>query len=172
MLIGSSRRPQVYAFAQPVDMRKGFDSLAALVREQLGRDPTDGSLYLFVARNRIRAKILLWDGTGLCLFAKRLEEGRFAPLWRREKEGEVVLSATELALYLEGCEEVGKRPFSPPEIDPNRQILGGLSDTMAACSTSTPSGTSKRRATSAEPTKPPIECWSTASKAWRRESPS
>ena len=171
-MIAWGRCPRVYAFAAPVDMRKGFDSLAALVREQLGRDPTDGSLYLFVARNRIRAKILLWDGTGLCLFAKRLEEGRFAALWRREKKGEVALSATELALYLEGCEEVGKRAFSPPEIDPNRQILGRLSDTITACSTSAPSGIPKSYATSAKPTKPPTECWSTASKVWQRESPS
>ena len=99
MLMGSSSRLEVYAFAGPVDMRKGFDGLAALVREQLGRDPTDGSLYLFVSRNRIRAKVLVWDGTGLCLYSKRLEEGRFAPLWKRERDGEVVLSPSELSLY-------------------------------------------------------------------------
>ena len=111
MLIGSSRQLQVYAFAAPVDMRKGFDGLAALVREELGRDPTSGALYLFVSRNRIRAKVLMWDGTGLCLYAKRLEEGRFAPLWRREQDGEVVLSMSELALYLEGG-EIDRRPTS------------------------------------------------------------
>lgn len=72
MLISSSRVLRVYAYAAPVDMRKGFDGLSALVREQLGRDPTSGALYLFVSRNRIRAKVLVWDGTGLCLYAKRL----------------------------------------------------------------------------------------------------
>ena len=165
MLIGSSRRLQVYAFTAPVDMRKGFDGLAALVREQLGRDPTDGSLYLFVSRNRIRAKVLLWDGTGLCLYSKRLEEGRFAPLWEREKDGEVRLSMSELTLYLEGCEEVGRRPISPPEIDPNRQILGDLSDKVAPWSTSIPSTIPPSCATSAAPTKPPTDFWSTASRA-------
>ena len=126
MLIGTSRRLKVYAFAGPVDMRRGFDGLSLLVREELGRDPLDGSLYLFVSRNRIRAKILVWDGTGLCLLAKRLEEGRFAPLWGREQDGEVCLSMSELGLYLEGCEEVGRRRISPLEIDPNRKILGDL----------------------------------------------
>ena len=67
MLMGSSSRLEVYAFAGPVDMRKGFDGLASLVREELGRDPTDGSLYLFVSRNRIRAKVLVWDADHLPL---------------------------------------------------------------------------------------------------------
>ena len=163
MLIGSSRRLPVYAFAAPVDMRKGFDGLAALVREQLGHDPGSGALYLFVSRNRIRAKVLMWDGTGLCLYAKRLEEGRFAPLWGREVDGEVTLSMSELALYLEGCQEVGRRPISPPEIDPNRQILGDLSDMIEPCSTSKPPTIQSCCATSAAPTRPPTEFWSTAS---------
>ena len=164
MLMASSRRLRVYAFAAPVDMRKGFDGLAALVREQLGHDPSSGALYLFVSRNRIRAKVLMWDGTGLCLYAKRLEEGRFAPLWGREVDGEVTLSMSELALYLEGCQEVGRRPISPPEIDPNRQILGDLSDTIEPCSTSKPSTIRGCCETSAEPTRPPTEFWSTASR--------
>ena len=137
MLIGSSRSLRVFAYAGAVDMRKGFDGLAALVREELGRDPTCGALYLFVSRNRIRAKVLVWDGTGLCLYSKRLEEGRFAPLWGREKDGEVALSMSELALYLEGCEEVGKRAISPPEVDPNRLILSAFCDSLEPCSTST-----------------------------------
>ena len=136
MLMGSSRRLRVFAYAGPVDMRKGFDSLAALVCEELGRDPTSGALYLFVSRDRIRAKVLAWDGTGLCLYSKRLEEGRFAALWGREENGEVALSMSELALYLEGCEEVGKRPISPPEIDPKRSILGDISVNLEPCSTS------------------------------------
>jgi len=139
MLTATSRRLEVYAYSAPVDMRKGFDGLASLVRESWGRDPTSGALYLFVSRDRIRAKVLLWDGTGLCLYSKRLEEGRFAPLWRGGGAAEVALSATELALYLEGSEEVGRRRLSPPEIDPNRKILGELCDSLPTCSTSNPS---------------------------------
>ena len=164
MLMGSSRQLHIYAFSAPVDMRKGFDGLASLVREQLGRDPTDGSLYLFVSRNRIRAKVLMWDGTGLCLYAKQLEEGRFAPLWRRECDGEVRLSMSELALYLEGCQAVGRRSISPPEINPHRQILSDLSDRFEPCSTSKPSPTRHSCATSVEPMRPPTEFWSTASR--------
>jgi transposase len=72
-MIGSTRSVRVYACSAPVDMRKGFDGLAALVRRGLGRDPTSGDMFLFVSRNRVRAKVLVWDGTGLCLYAKRLE---------------------------------------------------------------------------------------------------
>ena len=161
--MGSSSRLEVYAFAGPVDMRKGFDGLASLVREELGRDPTDGSLYLFVSRNRIRAKVLVWDGTGLCLYSKRLEEGRFAPLWRRERDGEVVLSPSELSLYLEGCEEVAKSVLSPRKIDPKRKILEDFSDTFSPWSTSKPSTIPPSCATSAECTKRRIKLWSTAS---------
>ena len=57
---------------------KDFDGLSALVAGELGRDPLGGDLFLFVSRNRIRAKVLHWDGTGLCLYAKRLEKGKFA----------------------------------------------------------------------------------------------
>ena len=70
--------------------------------------------------------MLFWDGTGLCIYAKRLERGRFAGLWGRERDGRVELSAAELALFLEGCREIGKRPLSPPSVDPNRKIVAHL----------------------------------------------
>ncbi len=114
---------RVIAYAAPADMRKGFDTLSALIREHLGRDPLSGDLYLFVSRNRIRAKVLAWDGTGACLYTKRLEEGRFACLWRHCGEGEIELTSSELALFIEGCKEVGRRRLSPPKIDPNRPII-------------------------------------------------
>ena len=89
-MIGSALSRRVYACVAPVDMRKGYDGLSAIVREGLDRDPLSGDLYLFVSRNRIRAKVLLWDGTGLCVYAKRLEKGRFACLWRAG-EGETAV---------------------------------------------------------------------------------
>lgn len=104
---------RVFAYAGPVDMRKGFDGLYSLVVEDLGRDPLSGDLFLFVSRNRIRAKVLVWDGTGLCVYAKRLERGRFARLWSDETEPTVSLSQSELQLFLEGCALVGKMPLSP-----------------------------------------------------------
>lgn len=135
-MIWQGRAVRVFAHATPTDLRKGYDGLSALVRESLGRDPTSGDLYLFVARNRIRAKVLLWDGTGLCVFAKRLEEGRFACLWERGEGTEIELTSSELALFLEGCELIGRRSLAPRRIDPKRLIASGLSDTIPpSCST-------------------------------------
>lgn len=122
-MLSLSGSVRVIAYAAPADMRKGFDTLSSLVRDHLGRDPLNGDLYLFVSRNRIRAKVLAWDGTGACLYTKRLEEGRFASLWRRSGRGELELSSSELSLFLEGCKEVGRRRLSPPKIDPNRTIV-------------------------------------------------
>lgn len=127
-MIGSTRTVRVYAYTAPVDMRKGFDGLSALARDGLGREPTSGDMFLFVSRNRIRAKVLVWDGTGLCLYAKRLEEGRFAVLWGSGRDTEVELTQSELQLFLEGNQEVGRRSLSPPEVDPQRALFSDVSD--------------------------------------------
>lgn len=113
-MIGSTRRLAVYAYWQPCDMRKSFDALCGLVTQGLERDFLSGDVFLFVGRDRKRAKALFWDGTGLCLYAKRLEKGRFAPLWQRENGAQtLVLTVSELALFLEGSELVGRAPLSP-----------------------------------------------------------
>jgi transposase len=104
---------RVFAYAGPVDMRKGYDSLAALVEQDLQRDVLSGELFLFVARNRVRAKVLVFDGSGLCLLAKRLEKGRFACLWRGRRGGVLRLSRAELALFLEGSQVVGRKRLVP-----------------------------------------------------------
>lgn len=117
MILGSSSRRRVFAYGAPADMRKGFDGLHAMVQEGMKRNPLNGDLFLFVSRNRIRAKVLLWDGTGLCLYAKRLERGRFASLWERSKGGILELSSSELQLFLEGCDLVGRMPLSPPPME-------------------------------------------------------
>jgi transposase len=107
---------RVFALAEPADLRKGFEGLSALVRQRLGRDPLSGDLFLFVNRGRNRAKVLLWDGTGLCVFAKRLERGCFASPWRELGRRELALTASELQLFLEGSELVGRVKLSPDEI--------------------------------------------------------
>lgn len=71
-MIGSTRSVRVFAYACPADLRKGFDGLHGMVVRELGRDPLSGDCYLFVNKTRRRAKVLVYDGTGLCIFANQL----------------------------------------------------------------------------------------------------
>lgn len=110
------RRVTVYAYGRPTDMRKGFDGLSALVTQDLARDPLSGEVFIFVSRDRVRTKVLHWDGTGLCVYAKRLERGRFACLWREDADPPIALTISELDLFLDGSALVGTMALSPPEI--------------------------------------------------------
>ncbi len=117
-MIGSSRAVRVFARNRPTDLRNGFDGLYALVLHELGRDPLKGDLYLFINTRRTSAKVLLWDGTGLCIYAKRLSRKRFSKIWSDAKQGKALrLTHAELSLFLEGADLVGKLPISPEEID-------------------------------------------------------
>jgi transposase len=117
MILGTSRSVRVFAYPEPVDLRKGYDGLYGLVKMGLGRDPLCGDLFLFVNRRRSSCKVLVWDGTGLCIFQKRLERGRFASIFRDDGNS-VKLTASELALFIEGCELVGRRTLSPSIVKP------------------------------------------------------
>jgi transposase len=86
--------------ARPVDFRKGRDGLAALVQQALRADPFAGDVFIFRPKRADRVKILVYDGTGLVLYAKRLEAGRFS--WPSPANGVVRLSAAQLATLLEG----------------------------------------------------------------------
>jgi transposase len=76
-VIGLSGTVRVLVATKPVDFRKGAEGLAALVREQMQADPFSGAVYVFRAKRADRVKLIYWDGTGVCLFAKRLEDGKF-----------------------------------------------------------------------------------------------
>jgi transposase len=99
---------RIYLCVQPADMRRGFDTLAAAVKEFLRHDPFSGNLFLFVSRGKDRMKILYWEKDGFCLWYKRLEEGTFKLPATRDAEGKaaasVELKATELAMLLEGID--------------------------------------------------------------------
>jgi transposase len=110
------RRVAVYAYGVPTDMRKGFDGLCAVVSQRLGRDPLNGDVYLFLSRDRVRTKVLHFDGTGLCIYAKRLERGRFASLWREERTEPMTLTVSELDLFLDGSAMVGRVALTPPAL--------------------------------------------------------
>jgi transposase len=79
---------------KPVDFRKGAEGLAALVREEMKSDPFSGAVYVFRAKRADRAKLIYWDGTGVCLFAKPLEDGKFR--WPSVQDSVMRLSAGEL----------------------------------------------------------------------------
>ena len=95
-------RVRVFLYGEPTDMRKSFDGLYALVKHALGRDPTSGDLYTFCNRRGTLIKVLYFDRTGFCIWAKRLEQGRFVRQWSRVRGGE--LDVTGLKLLLEGLE--------------------------------------------------------------------
>jgi transposase len=115
MILGTTRAVRAFAYPQPVDLRNGYNGLFGLLKTGLAREPLSGELYLFVNKRRDACKVLMWDGTGLCIFQKKLERGRFASLWR-EDATVVRLTASELALFIEGCDLIGRRALSPDAV--------------------------------------------------------
>lgn len=101
-MIEFSAGTRVLLYCRPVDMRKGFNGLAALVSEVLRSDPYSGYVFLFRAKRGDYLKALYWDGTGLCLFAKRFEEGRF--VWPPVRDQAMRLSSGQFALLMEGID--------------------------------------------------------------------
>lgn len=105
-MLNLSLPTQVYLCLTPTDMRKSFDSLAAIVREQLKHDPLCGHLFVFRSRRQDRIKLLYWDTDGYALWMKRLEKGSFQfPL--APAEGDVSglqITATDLNLILTGID--------------------------------------------------------------------
>ena len=93
---------RVWLAAGITDMRKGMDGLAALAQTTLAENPFSGQVFVFRGRRGDLVKLLWFDGDGLCLFAKRLERGRF--VWPQAASGSVSLSAAQLAMLLEGID--------------------------------------------------------------------
>ena len=103
-MFGLGLATKVYVGIEAVDMRKGFDGLYGLVRDQLGQDPLSGHLFLFSNRTRTRLKAVVWDGSGLWVCAKRLEKGRFRWPEASEKQRSVTMRAEELAMLVSGLD--------------------------------------------------------------------
>jgi Transposase and inactivated derivatives len=101
-VIGPTGAVRVMVATKPVDFRKGAEGLAALVSETMAADPFSGAVYVFRAKRADRIKLVFWDGTGLCLFAKRLEDGIFR--WPKIENGVMKLSAAQLSALLEGLD--------------------------------------------------------------------
>ena len=92
----------IWLAAGVTDMRRGFTGLSAVVQTVLEQNPFDGHVCVFRGRRGDLIKLLWWDGDGLCLFAKRLERGRF--LWPQADHGAVSLSRAQLSMLLEGID--------------------------------------------------------------------
>jgi len=101
-VIGPSGTVKVLIATKPVDFRKGEEGLASLVKDQMRADPFSGTVFVFRAKRADRIKLIFWDGTGLCLYAKRLEDGQFR--WPKVQDGVMRLTAAQLGALLEGLD--------------------------------------------------------------------
>lgn len=117
MILGMPTRPglRIMMASKPLDFRKGMDSLAAVVTQVLAADPFAGDVFIFRSKRSDRIKLLLWDGSGLCLVSKRLEAGSFT--WPSIQDGSVTLSAAQLQLLFAGMDwrQVTARLAAPIE---------------------------------------------------------
>lgn len=101
-MLSTSPATRIFLALTPVDGRKHFNGLYSLVKETLQQDPTSGYLFVFTNRHRNRLKILFWDGSGLCLFCKRLERGTYA--WPSGQGASRSLRPEELQLLVHGID--------------------------------------------------------------------
>ena len=101
-MIALHAQHKYYLYGQPTDMRKSFDGLSGLVRNNLRRNPTSGEVYVFLNRKRDMIKVLLWDRSGFAIYSKRLERGSFERPRREDSAAGIQLSWEELVLILEG----------------------------------------------------------------------
>ena len=106
-MLNLSAATRVYVATAPVDLRGSFNGLFACVQQQLRLDPLSGHLFVFCNRRRNRLKILVWDGSGLWVCAKRLERGRFS--WPRADTASATLRSEELIALTSGLEVRAKR---------------------------------------------------------------
>jgi transposase len=122
-MIPLPRAVRIWVHREPVDMRKSFDTLSALVLRAFSADVLSGEVFVFIGRRRRHAKLLYWDGTGLCVLAKRLSKGHFAAPWQQPEANAQTWTMNELMLFLEGSELVGRVPLSPPPWRPEERRL-------------------------------------------------
>lgn len=96
-------------FGQPTDMRKGFDGLSGLIINKLGKNPIDGSVYIFINRRRDRMKLLVWQSNGFVLYYKRLESGTFEITWSLENELSIEWETLMLIIQGVSIENIKRR---------------------------------------------------------------
>lgn len=114
-MIELGSRERVFAHPAPVDMRKGFNTLAGIVTMS-GLDVAAGDKFLFVSKDLKRAKCIWLDHVCARMLVNRIDAGRFAPLWRDDGKP-IELTRSELRLFLDGSKLVGKVALTPPPVD-------------------------------------------------------
>jgi transposase len=124
---------RLFVATQPVDGRKGADSLMVLVRDVIRQDPLSGHLFVFFSKRRDRVRIVYWDRNGFAMWTKRLERGRFRPAFSADgKLSASGMEAAELMLVLEGIELSGAR--RRPRWEPRRATPRDVSVSLLASS--------------------------------------
>jgi transposase len=114
--LSSSHRYHLYS--HPTDMRKSFDGLSGIIRNELGGNPCSGDVFIFINRTRNKIKLLHWQGIGFTLYYKRLEEGSFELLEYDPQVGSITLSYSQIVMLVDGLsiKNIQKRKlFSLPE---------------------------------------------------------
>ncbi len=122
---------RIFLHTQPVDMRKSFDGLFGIVKNEFGKDVRDGGLFLFLNRNRNRIKLMYWDVDGIAIWMKRLERGSFqhpqpAALGDADADKCLIMDASQLHLLLSGIQlesvKRRKRYIAPQPADKNSAV--------------------------------------------------
>lgn len=125
---------RVHLYGHPVDMRKSFDGLYALTRQQLRQDPLSGDLFVFISRRAIQVKILYFDRSGFCVWTKRLERGTFISNWSTVRTCE--MDWTRLKLLLEGIVATQQRKrFQGRDVARNSRVADARSLQSEVCNT-------------------------------------
>ncbi|MFI5136816.1 MAG: IS66 family insertion sequence element accessory protein TnpB [Sphingobacteriales bacterium] len=93
---------QYYLFMGNADMRRTFEGLCGLVRNEMNQDPLDRQVYIFINKRQTQVKLLCWEGDGFCIFHKRLEAGTFERLVMDKNKKQVIITRTQLQLILQG----------------------------------------------------------------------
>lgn len=101
-MLSLSPSVRYFLYRHPADMRKGFDGLSGLVRDELGQDPLSGDVFIFLNRRSNQVKLLLWEGDGFSLYYKRLERGTYELPVQEESSRYITLCSDELMLILQG----------------------------------------------------------------------
>lgn len=111
-MIALNRRTHIYVAKGPTDMRASYDTLFLRVKDMLKHDPFSGHLFVFLNARRTSCKCLIYDGTGLVILSKRLEQGLFAKINPYHKD-DIVLTQAEFSLFFEGA-DINKRFIESP----------------------------------------------------------